>query len=137
MTISSPQQDSGPSDSGGQQESCRACLFTGVGTCLGLSTYFMYLATEEEEGTMKQQQTHQKYDKINRNNHHTATHQSTKANGINVCSKKIPKTQSKNAFQTSLMKFMQGSPSPKRNKPFLFAFSAFWAAAGAYRLYLN
>mmetsp|Transcript_45036 Transcript_45036/g.94449 ORF Transcript_45036/g.94449 Transcript_45036/m.94449 type:complete len:88 (-) Transcript_45036:167-430(-) len=31
------------------KESCRACLITGVGTCTGLSGYFLYLAMEEEQ----------------------------------------------------------------------------------------
>mmetsp|Transcript_13526 Transcript_13526/g.29404 ORF Transcript_13526/g.29404 Transcript_13526/m.29404 type:complete len:105 (+) Transcript_13526:28-342(+) len=44
-------------DVGQQEESCRSCLYTGVGTCIGLSGYFLYSAMEEEgHQTMKQQQ---------------------------------------------------------------------------------
>ena len=95
------------------EESCRSCLYTGVGTCLGLSGYFFYLATEEDthQPNKKQQQ-------------HPSKRSSNKS---------VPKSQ---AF-SSIKSFMQGKPIPKSNRPFLFAASAVWAVAGAYRLYLN
>lgn len=40
-------------------------------------------------------------------------------------------------IETSIITFMQGHPVAKRNRPFLFALSAFCAGSGAYRLYLN
>ena len=117
-------------DADQQEESCRSCFYTGVGTCVGLSSYFLYLAMEKEP-----HQTHHK-------RQDTSSHQSTKMSNKTTNPSKIPNSQSissnkSTSFETSLMKFMKGNPAPKRNRPFLFAFSAAWAAAGAYRLYLD
>mmetsp|Transcript_52607 Transcript_52607/g.111729 ORF Transcript_52607/g.111729 Transcript_52607/m.111729 type:complete len:141 (-) Transcript_52607:238-660(-) len=119
-----------------QRESCRACLFTGVGTCMGLSGYFLYLAMEQEH----------KQNGFSRTKQHelsSQSHQYSEINGQQTKSKRRTKPQpvSKNryylSFETTLMKFTHCNQTPKRNRPFLIACSAMWAAAGAYRFYLN
>jgi len=100
-------------------ESCRSCLYTGVGTCWGLSGYFIYVALFEDRG--------EKTNSIQKNK---------KASIINTNSSDL--RQSSNAFRIeSMLWLLNGKTPPKQNKPFLLAFSAFWAAAGCYRLYLN
>jgi hypothetical protein len=41
------------------------------------------------------------------------------------------------AFQSSIVNFSRGNQIPTKHRPFLFAMSAVWCVAGAYRLYLN
>ena len=94
------------------KESCQSCLYTGVATCIGLSGYFFYLATEEDTRQPNKKQQHPS----------------------KLCSNKsVPKSPT----FPSIKSFMQGKPIPKRNRPFLFAASAVWAVAGAYRVYLE
>ena len=118
-------------------ESCRSCLYTGVATCIGLSGYFLHLATEEEEIQQKGKGDIKRRDK-------SSSQQPSKMNGTHTNG--TPTSQSKNgpnratqSFQSSLKNFMKGTNHtvPKNNRPFLFAMSAVWAVAGAYRLYLN
>ena len=123
-----------------KQQSCRSCLYTGVATCLGLSSYFFYLATEDDmqktSNDMKQQNS--TVDKSSmkptsqskpiRSNNSTAT---------NIRSKSQSSPKIHKSFQSQLNNFMYSKPIPKNNRPFLFAMSAVWAVAGAYRLYLN
>ena len=106
-----------------QDESCRSCLYTGVSTCVGLSGYFLYLATEEEA-------------------HRTTKHQHN-SGGRSEASPHVisPSNSSKRniltAFQSSIVNFSRGNQIPTKHRPFLFAMSAVWCVAGAYRLYLN
>lgn len=139
-------------DLGQQQESCRSCLYTGVGTCLGLSGYFLYLALEEEEGRQTSKmnrppryKVHDNHGLIGKGEPKSKLHESTKmqvkSNAKNSSLGQIIQKQSTQStptgFQSSLVNFLQGNPAPKKNRPFLFASSVVWAAAGAYRLYLN
>ena len=121
-------------------ESCRSCLYTGVATCIGLSGYFLHLATEEEEIQQKGKDDIKIRDR-------SSSQQPSKMNGYTNENGK-PTSQSKispnnnkatQSFQSSLKNFMKGTNHtvPKNNRPFLFAMSAVWAVAGAYRLYLN
>lgn len=108
-----------PPSNSQEQVSCRSCLYTGVFTCWGLSGYFVYLAFEEDGNpTMTKQQTR-----------------------VGSGDKKTTVSQGSKSFQksieTSFITFMQGHPVAKRNRPFLFALSAFCAGSGACRLYLN
>ena len=87
---------------------CDACLYTGVGTCAGLSGYFLLLATEGDD------------------------------DGGRRATRGAEKRHVSTSFEASLRRFLRtGRPAPPRHRPFLFAFSAAWAAAGAYRLYLG
>jgi len=124
-------------DTDKQKASCRSCLYTGVTTCLGLSGYFLYLAMEEEGSG----QTPWRGSSSRHRGTGPSSHESSQMRGK---SKPVPiltpQSISKNrssSLQSSLKKFMNGTPAPKKNRPFLFAFSAVWAAAGAYRFYLN
>ena len=126
-----------------REQSCRSCLYTGVATCLSLAGYFFYLATEDamqktSNYDMKQQNS--TVDKSSmkptsqskpiRSNNSTATN-------IRSKSQSSPKIHKHISYQSQLNNFMQSKPIPKNNRPFLFAMSAVWAVAGAYRLYLN
>ena len=138
------------SDSPRQEESCQSCLYTGVGTCVGLSGYFLYLALEEDRSEVSTKNLQESRQKQHKNNTHGTASSSqqynSRTNGCGIRTnnnipKKQPVTSGTNhiptSFQSSLMKFMQSNPAQKKNRPFLFAFSAVWAVAGAYRLYLN
>ena len=117
---STPERGRDETDS---QESCRACLITGVSTCVGLSGYFLYLATEEEEGkteTGKRERT-----------------QNGKGMRAINGNKGTPKAPPSSSLFGDVPKFMRGTPAPPQHRPFLFAMSAAWAVAGAYRLYLG
>lgn len=109
-------------------ESCRSCLYTGVATCIGLSGYFLHLATEKEEILQKGKDDIKIRDK-------SSSQQPSKMNGTHTNGKPT----SEFSFQSPLKNFMKGTNHtvPKNNRPFLFAMSAIWAVAGAYRLYLN
>ena len=109
-------------------ESCRSCLYTGVATCIGLSGYFLHLATEKEEILQKGKDDIKIRDK-------SPSQQPSKMNGTHTNGKPT----SEFSFQSPLKNFMKGTNHtvPKNNRPFLFAMSAVWAVAGAYRLYLN
>lgn len=112
-------------------ESCRSCLYTGVATSVGLSGYFLYLAMEEElHRTTKQSESspHKPH----------ATNGEIK-NAPVISRSNSSKKNTPTGFQSSFASFMRGNQGqvPKKNRPFLFAMSAFWCVAGAYRLYLN
>ena len=119
-------------------ESCRSCLYTGVATCIGLSGYFLHLATEEEEIQQKGKDDIKIRDK-------SSSQQPSKMNGMHTNGKPTSQSNIPNInkatqlFQSSLKNFIKGTNHtvPKNNRPFLFAMSAVWAVAGAYRLYLN
>lgn len=99
----------------GQKESCRSCLYMGVGTCTGLAGYFILLALEDEGETSR-----------------SLKHETSK----NMRLQK-PQILPKLAVTSSLQNLFRGSVPPNKNRPFLLGFSACWAAAGLYRLYLN
>ena len=105
-----------------EEESCRSCLYTGVSTCVGLSGYFLYLAMEEEaHRTTKQLHNSGRSEA---SPHVISPSNSSKRNILT-------------AFQSSIVNFSRGDQIPTKNRPFLFAMSAVWCVAGAYRLYLN
>jgi hypothetical protein len=111
--------------------SCRSCLYTGVTTCVGLSGYFLYLAIDEDGPRAKKQlQTRDggTYYPRNISNMGGDNTKAVKTHGSKSLIKNI---------ESSIIIFMQGQPVAKRNRPFLFALSAFCAASGAFRLYLN
>ena len=116
------------------QESCRSCLYTGVGTCMVLSGYFLYLAIEEDGHRTPQQprtrdvQYYRGKSPRNIPNIVGGDTKSAEAHGSKSYLKNI---------KTSIITFMQGQPVARRNRPFLLALSAFCAGSGAYRLYLN
>ncbi len=112
------------------QESCRSCLYTGVTTCIGLSGYFLYLAIDEE-GPRARKQLQTRDGGTYPRNLSDMGGDSAKAAETH-CSKSLLKN-----IESSIITFMQGQPVAKRNRPFLFALSAFCAGSGAYRLYLN
>ena len=120
-------------------ESCRSCLYTGVVTCIGLSGYFLHLATEEEEIQQKGKGDIKRRDKSS--SQQPSKMNGTRSNGKPTSQSTIPGNSNKatQSFQSSLKDFMKGTNHtvPKNNRPFLFAMSAAWAVAGAYRLYLN
>ena len=101
------------------EESCRSCLYTGVATCAGLSAYFLHLAYEEDQPPSK---THQRQPDA-------TTSKSTTIRKANT-----PK-QPTTGFRTAAMKLMRQKSAG--NRSFHLAFSAAWAVAGVYRLYLN
>jgi hypothetical protein len=114
-------------------ESCRSCLYTGVATCVGLSAYFAHLALEEDtdkrtggsksaHGSTK---SHMKQ---------TPMHSNSRINKhMNV-----PNFTSAKRSSEAKSNLMRCKPlQMKSNRPFLMICSACWAAAGAYRIYLN
>jgi len=123
------------------QESCPTCLYTGVGTCVGLSGYFLFLAMEEDQQPKNNNNNNQKWhDKISSPKQST---QITSNNNKTKIQSHIPKPQStfprdkSTSFTNSVRKFVGGNPALKKHRPFLFACSAVWAAAGVYRVYLD
>ena len=106
----------------GEEESCRSCLYTGVATCTFLSAYFLHLALEEQPSKQKPTDaTIRKYRSNDKNIPRSSTH--TQKQPIDL-------------FERSIKLMQQKSP-PKSNRRFHLAFSAAWAIAGMYRLYLN
>jgi len=141
-----------PSIQSNKQQSCRSCLYTGVATCLGLSSYFFYLATEDDK--IKMGKTSNDMQKLSNGNikqgnssmnstsrqtfEHIGSNTSTATHIRSTKSQPSPKIHKLSiSFQSQLNNFMHSKPIPKNNRPFLFAMSAVWAVAGAYRLYLN
>ncbi len=108
------------------EESCRSCLYTGVATCVGLSGYFLHLAVEEQQPN------------------ESSPHKPRGANwGNRIAPVSLRTSENSNkmrmstSFQTYIMNSMRGNQVSPKNRPFLFAMSAVWGVAGAYRLYLN
>ena len=128
-----------------EEHSCRSCLYTGVSTCLGLSAYFLHLATEDDSIMQKTSKDKQQNSIVDKSSMKPTSQQSSKpidnntSTATNIRSKQqsSPKMHKHISFQSQLNNFMQSKPIPKSNRPFLFAMSAVWAVAGAYRLYLN
>lgn len=127
------------------RESCRSCLYTGVGTCVGLSAYFAHLALE---GTDKEAaQRNYLTDRLDRSQGVSVKRfeKSSNNHGIREPMQKKQKMSSagvsSNCIQNTLTKSFGKNKSllvhRSRNRPFLWICSACWAAAGAYRLYLN
>jgi hypothetical protein len=123
-----------PSDDA--EESCRSCLYTGVATCIGLSAYFAQLAIFEDDtnkrtcrskgadGSTKSQVIKQ-----------TSMH-SNPSLKEHLHLPDITSTKRSNETKCNLMQ--RNKPlQVKSNRPFLLVCSACWAAAGAYRWYLN
>jgi len=104
----------------GEEESCRSCLYTGVATCGGLSAYFLHLAYEEQPPSRKKLTDATKYP----------------SKDINIPRSTYAPKQVTNIFERA-MKSMHQKSHPKSNRQFHLAFSAAWAVAGMYRLYLN
>ena len=107
-------------EKGEEKESCRSCLYTGVATCAGLSAYFLHLALEEQPSKQKPTDA-----TIRRSNNVNIPRSSTHT-----------QKQPIDLFERSIKLMQQKSP-PKSNRRFHLAFSAAWAMAGMYRLYLN
>ena len=116
-------------------ESCRSCLYTGVGTCIGLSVYFAHLALGDrgEEAAQKNEPAN-KLDRLN--GIKQSGQRSTNSTTAKMRKKnQLPAGKSSDCIQTALRKSF---PVQRfRNRPFLWMCSACWGAAGAYRLYLN
>lgn len=106
----------------GGEESCRTCLYTGVATCAGLSAYFLHLAYEEQPPSQKKPTD--------------ATTRKYPSKDINIPRSTNTPTQATTIFERA-MKSMHHKSPPKSNRQFHLAFSAAWAVAGVYRLYLN
>lgn len=113
-------------DNKGEEESCRSCLYTGVATCAGLSAYFLHLAFEDQPPSSSHQRP-----------------TDTTIRDFTSKDTKMPKSmhtpnQSIDVFEKA-MRLMQQKNPPKSNgnRQFHLAFSAVWAIAGAYRMYLN
>lgn len=106
----------------GGEESCRTCLYTGVATCAGLSAYFLHLAYEEQPPSQKKSTD--------------ATIRKFPSKDINISRSTHTPKQATNVFERAMKSMHQKSP-PKSNRQFHLAFSAAWAFAGIYRLYLN
>jgi hypothetical protein len=102
-----------------KEESCRSCLYTGVATCAGLSAYFLHLAYEEDQPPSK---THQRQP------------DATTSKSATIRKANTPK-QPTTGLRTAAMKLMRQKSAS--NRSFHLAFSAAWAVAGLYRLYLN
>lgn len=122
---------------GENEKSCRSCLYTGVGTCIGLSAYFFHLAFEVEASNHG--------NGSNTSSHHNIKQSTTQPSlrEKNVLpSDHKPKISSTGrriiTAQSTSMKLLQKKPFlTQSNRPFLLFCSACWATAGAYRLYLN
>ena len=135
------------------KESCRSCLYTGVSTCLGLSAYFLHLATEDDKMGKTSNEMQKTPNDIKQRQNSTVDKRSMKTtsrktfrhigSNASTATNIKSKTQSSSkihkpiSFQSQLNNFMKGKPIPKNNRPFLFAMGAVWAVAGSYRLYLN
>ena len=132
------------------KESCRSCLYTGVSTCLGLSAYFLHLATEDDKMGKTSNEMQKTPNDIKQRQNSTVDKRSMKTtsrktfkhigSNASTATNIKSKTQSSSKIhkpQSQLNNFMKGKPIPKNNRPFLFAMGAVWAVAGAYRLYLN
>ena len=104
------------------EESCRTCLYTGVATCAGLSAYFLHLAFEEQPPSQQKPTD--------------ATIRKYRSNDTNIPRSTHTQKQPIDLFERSIKLLQQKSP-PKSHKRFHLAFSAAWAIAGMYRLYLN
>ncbi len=98
---------------------CRSCLYTGIATCAGLSAYFLHLAFEEDQ---PQSKTHQRQP------------DATTSKSTTIRKPNTPK-QPTTGLRTAAMKLMRQKSAS--NRSFHLAFSAAWAVAGVYRLYLN
>ena len=135
-----------------RRESCRACLYTGVGTCVAISGYFLSLSLEAEEHQMGTRDIHKgnKQDGREINQNKLSTNRSSKFTQLvsaKNASSNLRKAQSQQLLKSSikhsnpqiqsLLNIVHGKLPPNKNRPFLLAFSAAWAVAGAYRLYLN
>ena len=129
-----------------KEQSCRSCLYTGVATCLGLSSYFFYLATEDDKMGKTSNDTKQRQNStVGKSSIKPTSRQTFKHIGNNTSTATSIKSKPQSSlkihkpisFQSQLDNFMHSKPIPKSNRPFLFAMSAVWAVAGAYRLYLN
>lgn len=116
-------QGAQPNVDKGEEESCRSCLYTGVATCAGLSAFFLHLAFEDHQPPSQQRPA----DTIRRE----ITTRAAKIAGSTHAQK-----QSTDVFVNAI-KLMQQKAPPKSNRHFHLAFSAMWAIAGMYRLYLN
>ena len=106
----------------GEKESCRSCLYTGVATCFGLSAYFLNLAFEDPPSQQ--------------NNDNNITTAGKNASRITKARNAHKLKDTTTMFDRKL-KYVQQKNIPKSNKQFHIAFSAAWAIAGIYRLYLN
>jgi hypothetical protein len=95
------------------KESCRSCLYTGVAMCAGLSTYFLYLAFEDQPPSKNHQIPNE------------------------ILSRGIHTQKRSAGLHAVAMKLIQQKSLSKGNRSFHIAFSAAWAIAGIYRLYLN
>lgn len=129
-----------------QSDSCRSCLYTGVATCIGLAGYFFHLATEDDN--MQKTSNHdikQQNSIVDKSSIKPTSQQTSKPIGANNSTTTNIRSKSQSSskihkpisFQSQLNNFMYSKPIPKNNRTFLFAMSAVWADAGAYRLYLN
>lgn len=124
--------------------SCRSCLYTGVATCIGLSAYFFHLAFECTE---KEKESSWEIIKPRAGTQQSPVHSNGAKEGhahtmnrssIGPKCRKAPSDIHNNIWLNTLRKASPPSyPNPKANRPFLLTFSAFWAAAGAYRYYLD
>jgi len=125
-----------------KEQSCRSCLYTGVATCLGLSSYFFYLATEDDMQKTSDINIKQRNSTVDKSSLKPTSQSkppivSNTSTTTNTKTQSSPKIDKSISFQSQLNNFMHSKPIPKNNRPFLFAMSAVWAVAGAYRLYLN
>ena len=127
-------------------ESCRSCLYTGVSTCLGLSAYFLHLATEDDKMGKTSNDNMQKTPNdikqrngiVDKSSMKPTSQQNSKPIGSNTSTatnirskqQSSPKIHKHISFQSQLNNFMQSKPIPKSNRPFLFAMSAVWPVAG-------
>ena len=126
-----PQQSTKSTNQEGE-ESCRSCLYTGVATCVGLSAYFAHLAFEDEADVNRDKKKNPiRGDRLHK--HQFADEHTIDQRKVNS-QHKYPKID----IRSKLMKsFQNRQPQLKSNRPFLLVCSACWAAAGAYRWYLN
>jgi hypothetical protein len=106
-----------------EEESCRSCLYTGVATCAGLSAYFLHLAFEDHQPPSHQRPT-------------DTTVRDYKSKDAKITGSAHTPKQNTDVFEKAI-RLMQQKTSPKSNRQFHLAFSAVWAIAGIYRLYLN
>ena len=117
---------------GESESSCRSCLYTGVGTCIGLSAYFFHLAFDD---------TGNNHGNGSNASHGTKQSSSLRKQNIVPSNHKMTISSARSRVtdvQSTSMKLLRKKSLPNpSNRPFLLVCSACWAAAGAYRLYLD
>jgi hypothetical protein len=111
-----------------EKESCRSCLYTGVGTCLGLSAYFFHLAFEDDDSSSKKAASSNNKPCQSRG---TSSSFNKTGNSTNTSMKNFGMH---NNYLNSLLRTPLSGQTPRL---FLLVCSTCCAVAGAYRLYLN